>query len=1750
MGLHLTGKGSILDALKTGANATVAGVKDIGDVIGVGAGNLTGNQEAAGNARTAISNNDANLSNESLGENLGGLSGNLGITDAARAFLGTGIGAGGMLANKIHGTDYTSQEGLEGTPLEGLEEFASNHGKVNLANPRQLAGNTLKTGINLATLGKGKLVEELAEKQAGKIVGEGIVGKAAARIIGSSATGAGYGAGQGSAEAVANAKSAKEAATDIIKPAVQNAAVGGVIGGITTAPALIRAGVDNMPDRNEIGAIGGNVNEPAAVPSPAPEDEVMSALHAQNPNPYETPTGEALPPEPGPEELKQATDNLHADMHAGDIDWGKVAGAGQEFAKTTNNVAKQLREQDRMEAAAKGPTDLYKRIRAAGGIGSSDYEDIPNHLKRKAGQSMDRLAQELGFKDDAELHGAIEREDAARTAPKGPGKSAAEYRDAAQQYVTAHPEEFDNVARRAAAESHHDQFQAADKGSGYDRAKWQIPKGAPARKFIQALYDKTHSPEYTARNNIGARLGDVRNTMKGIKTLRDRAQRELDALTKKGSKATEEEIRAKAAEVRTQSTRYNALKGQEVHHALSYKTLATALDEKFPDFNLNAKPGVRLTSNAQTFETARPIQPPPETLAAGKPITPADTGFTPPETTPYTGPNLNEGAFNAEDRAKLEADNATAEAEHAKPRNIEGDNAILDGIKNGDSDASIIKAYMDATGASEAEAKKVYGLIEDDPNVEKVGAVENNPYHGKIANYDVGKAPEPGKIFSRAKGATRDLINKSLLRATAYGDQLAFKLQDATHLWQKLDESDQALADKLRDHSIESVAAEAKDPAAFTAYATRAKDIQDYIHSARGIADPADVTPYRQRYGAGFHLEDANGKPISINPFKEGQGHAFQMARHYNNYGDIEGQTGLTRSTADFHEDVTKDVVAAQRHTAVNSLYQGLKQAFGDDAVSGTGTTEANVPLKDFDGIYARRDIANRINSRARYEYTDDKLGSLLRGYDKVNASMKNVKLSAGGFHNVNILLNQAALDARGIGASTRAMVSDDAFRTQMNKWDADGTMEKALHSGLTLGGGSEFESGINKFPVVKQLHEALFKRQIPYSKMQIFQKFTRDMDLNNSADYDQMRGAARSINNTFGGINRLVDGMTPSRMKQFSRGILAVDYNEGQIRTLLTALDPSKLGTVEGRLARQVVAGRASILATPGVLQAVATGQIGSNPKDVSEFIAKQYVDPTIATGWKTPGGTPKRISLIAGIVNKTDRAVAPMFDKNNPNKFSGVDQEATGNLSPAASLLESEKINSDYYGNKVRTGNVAHDVGAVVSAASPIPTSPAARAVEGTRFGKNGVVTTLAGGQPAISPGEALTDISGIGRVSADPNSPQMKVFNSQQLVAEGLKTTEDKAALQAVHPSWDGSLSPDQVKAIYANPQYEINKWNVLRQNQNVYDALKKQDQVARDNGQPGNPLFDLPQPDYKLLTEYEFLKHADEGPGANNTAAVIYAQNKDMIDNYEQANQDYQGQLQDIYTQTKGQAGDNAPVEAIGGAPNYTPTDQQVDLSNQYFGMDNSNSTSAQRAQFLKDNPELVQLFNVQFQAENLIRQQQNEPLLKPFPTASPEVSDFLNKYSAADKATRAGLRAGSPDLYNQMSNYFAQVDEYDLAKTAGRAQFQNTDLSQANLKEIYNLGQYDISKQPGADGADTYVVDPQAAYAAKSGAGGSGAAGGLSASDRRSAKLSVKYAYHTSRTKIRGQKRVKYTKARIKTGPRPKVSLKTKPTRIA
>lgn len=1765
--LHLTGKGSILDAiggaLNTGANAVVAGAKDVGDLGSLGVANLTGNQQAAANARAALANNTSNLSGESFGGNLGGLSADVGLTAAARAALAIPIGASIDIGNATTGGDLTQEKALEGTPFAGAERFASNNNKVKITSPRALAGNTIMTGVNVATLGKGKAAEQLVEKGAGKLLGDSVAAKAAARVAGSAGAGGAYGFGQGTGNAVGTAQTPGEAVSDIVKPTLENAAIVGGIGGLTTLPSVVRD-FNSIP-KTEAGSVGPEVNN-APVPAPEPipvPDEALPATPQEAPP---APTNEPIGPEPSPQELAAATQNLHADMQDPGVDWAKVQGANAELAQTTNSVAKEMQQQDRMQQQMEGPTDLYKQIKAAGRIGPNDFEDIPSHLKNKTAQSMDHVAKQLGFADSQALHDAIITEEERRGKTPTPLKSMEEYRAEAKQYIADNPQGFDNVTRRAEAETHHNQFQAADKGTGYDKAKWQIPKGAPANKFIQALWDKTHSPEFEARNAIGAQLGATRDTMAMTKAnLRD-AQIAFDEASKKGVSPADREV---ARQNKTDAKASHVfVKGQEQLHSLAYRRAAEALDAAHPDITLGAKKGVRLTSNQQQFETARPTQPEASVkVRAGK--EPEDPMATirarVAEKPAYEGQNLNEGAFSTEDRAQLEADNKLQEAQQAEPRSIEGDHAVMNKIDETAGKASnedLVKSYMDATpGADEATAKKAIGIIESDPRIDVVGRQENNTLHGEVASPEIGMVNPRGVVRVLAKSGNyvrTKLIQAAMRRAIGGRAWVDYLEGRAKQEFDKLAPEDQALADKSRLPGIsrEELAQQAKDPKAFADFIKRTDYIQNYRAETRRLYNPGDDTLYRKNFGASLHAANPEDLVRAPSTPKEIPTSPEEDSRHYHSYEDLEAATGRVRTTKNFMEDISKDVAKHRYDTTQRNLYHGLKQAFGEDNVSfGDTYNPQHVPLKDFSDIRAEKTIADKIDSRQMHEYSANVGGQLAKLYDSANNALKTTKLSTGFFHHINIDLSAFSLSPKVAAGAARAAVDPQFFLDSMDKWEANGTLEKYLSHGGTLGGGPEFESGINKVPIIKQLHASLFQREIPFAKVGIFEEFAnKDMDPTTTEGAAKLTRVAGISNDIFGGANRMLNSLPAKTFKVVGRFVLAADYNEGQIRTLMAAI--TKGGT-DGHMARQMIAGRAAILAAPGTVQAVMNGQIGDNPKDITKHVLRQLADPTVQTGWKTPGGNPKEISGLATVTNKAYRAIAPAFNKNNPDKASGFKSELTGNEAALPSVAQAELNNKDFYGNPMHGKGLstAETVGQLAGTVEPIAGQPAARALEGTRLGKNVLVKSLAGGQSAISPGEAAVDISGIGRVKANPDAPAMQIMNNRQLIAESLKGDEQaQAGLYAIHPSWDQNLTKQQQADIYNNPNYEGNKWAAL-QNPTTFAALKKQNDFAVAHNNPGDPLFALSPKDQKIILEYKKLTAVDPGSDANDSAAVMFANNKDLITKYEQDVGTYSAAENKLYQSSGGLQGSNAPAITPGGVPYpailNVPANQA--LLQKYFNITDSTT----RQQFLTDNPSVSQMFEADYNFKNAQRASMNEPLLKDYPQAPAGLQTWINRYIAAPKAGRTTLRNANMDNFNAMQNYFATVDEYNLAKTAGQAKFQGTNLSQANLGQIYNLGHYDINPVIGADGKTIYSVDPEAAYA--SGGSGSGSKGSSSAyanlkaaNQHREAVSAVKYAGKGARIKIKSQanaRRRLFVRAHAKNTfvakARPRVAIKAK-----
>ena len=157
----------------------------------------------------------------------------------------------------------------------------------------------------------------------------------------------------------------------------------------------------------------------------------------------------------------------------------------------------------------------------------------------------------------------------------------------------------------------------------------------------------------------------------------------------------------------------------------------------------------------------------------------------------------------------------------------------------------------------------------------------------------------------------------------------------------------------------------------------------------------------------------------------------------------------------------------------------------------------------------------------------------------------------------------------------------------------------------------------------------------------------------------------------------------------------------------------------------------------------------------------------------------------------------------------------------------------------------------------------------------------------------------------------------------------------------------------------------------------------------------------------------------------------------------------------------------------------PTPQVEQLQNQYYQMNDP----AERARFLKSNPDLVSQFAAAEQYSRNIRAAKNLPQYDAYPEASPEVKTIMDEYNQLPKGTgaRSSWINANPDAYNKMITYYTQSSLFNLEKSAGQAAFQNEGFDQKGLKAISSLGTYDI----GTDANGNKILSPGA------GNGGSG-----------------------------------------------------------
>lgn len=531
----------------------------------------------------------------------------------------------------------------------------------------------------------------------------------------------------------------------------------------------------------------------------------------------------------------------------------------------------------------------------------------------------------------------------------------------------------------------------------------------------------------------------------------------------------------------------------------------------------------------------------------------------------------------------------------------------------------------------------------------------------------------------------------------------------------QLSPKDQALMQKLQTKGIDTIAGKAENPAQLRTAEQALRTYYDtriaYDH-AQGIP-----TPYRKNYLRDLAPPPETGAKFSATGGSKAPGYILPK--------ENAGRTGVL-------EGLQRDIAGSSFNHGKLTYAKGLEEAFpgqvsrGQPIVGEAGVTQQlRTPYGN--ELFATKDLAKGINNR---EIAPKATGALAK-YDSLNAFQKYLKLSGGAFHafteggnfiGQQITSGKLFTEPSSTGKIFKTFFSDKALRTETKAMADRGTLDNANIAGLTWTP-SEIKADVSVTPKgkvatytgLKALHDATFQREIPYAKLKSFEQATKGLDPGNPADLATMRSVAKGINQGYGGINRTVEGLTPRQAKIAARGLLATDFTEGKIRTVVAAIGK---GGAEGKVARQIVAGKVLLFAGLATAGATLSGEYqGKNPTQVAENILGNFINPSFKAGGNTVG-------FPATHVSEFTKPFAT-FANGAQNKFQGLEDYANNRLAAVPSELLQLKNNRDYSGNHIygketkKAGGAPIPVGKtalnVASGVLPIPISQAINTGQG---------------------------------------------------------------------------------------------------------------------------------------------------------------------------------------------------------------------------------------------------------------------------------------------------------------------------------------------------------------------------------------------------------------------------------------------------
>lgn len=812
----------------------------------------------------------------------------------------------------------------------------------------------------------------------------------------------------------------------------------------------------------------------------------------------------------------------------------------------------------------------------------------------------------------------------------------------------------------------------------------------------------------------------------------------------------------------------------------------------------------------------------------------------------------------SQDQANKDLANPNStELKSTTPEKPTGLQALQQSLATGESVTEAANRYMDETGASFDQTKKTIGDIMNSKDFPK-GQVNSqlNP-HYQEAQSIIPKATNQEQIIGNTK-AIHGIVNR--------GADNAIKLMN------QMPKEDLPLVFKLAGNNVDDIAKDALKPELFKQVAEAIKDNNDW-KQALGSGLLGERTAYRSDYGLPIVAAPKEGEEILTGPEIGRAGKKinpnYSLPRNVTSYDQLE-QAGYQPLFTDPRDLVAFDSQRRNGNFTDLALRKGFEEVYPGQVVSNKiGAAQGqNYAQIDFHGkpmsFSAPVGAAQEFNPRQEAINPN----TFLKGYDFLNSQLKNAKLAGGGFHSANVLgsyggqqigavLQGEASPVRGLhdlSTAIKSTFSQDAFDGKMSELEQKGRLIDFDAINMTTKTpeteGDVGAQGVGKLPVLKQIHEAIFGRQIPMLKMLIADQKLDAMgfDRNNPESLAEGMKIGKGLNQGFGGLNRDIQGLTPQNFKRASRIFLSTDYNEGQLRTLADAFSK---GGPEGKLARQIVFGKAVLFGGIAAGLGAAGGEFqGKTPTQVALDILHKVANPEAQIGGY-------KVALPTTQVSEVEKPIEQTVSGIQAGKgiYQGAENFATNRLAAAPSEALQLGNNKNYLGQPIRGTDsrgrpisLGNTIANVASGTLPIPAAQAAQTATGNQSPLAALANTAGlrvtpTNTTSNLPVEQQTYISTLQKALQSSNIPK-----PQQKQATDAITNFDSIIKQnyAARQKVDAQINRDIAKGDMAKAKADANAFN-----QKLYQSISKAITPATQQ------YLNIQIPNSSLKTPYQYL-----------------------------------------------------------------------------------------------------------------------------------------------------------------------------------------------------------------------------------------------------------------------------------------------------